>query len=67
MGYLILLAFLLITGWVSYYISKRVFLLLQKNGNKYSREIQILIAIILFLLFVFIAVCLIATNAEMGR
>jgi len=67
MDYIILLVFLLTAGWLSYYISKRVFLLLQKKGNRNARELRLLIGIALFVLICFIAFYLLVVNADMER
>src|SRR4051812_40756259 len=39
---------LFITGWLSYFISHSVYKSLKKNGNRYARLIQVLIAVGIF-------------------
>jgi hypothetical protein len=64
---LIVVAILLIIGWLSYYISKRIFLFVQKKSSRFARPIQIVTGIMIFGFLCCLGLFLFFINFELGR
>lgn len=65
--YIILFSFILIVGWLSYYISKRIFLFVQKKSSRFARPIQIVTGIMIFGFLCCLGLFLFLINFELGR
>lgn len=64
---LIPIAIIIISAWLSYYISKRAHILLQRNAIKYARALVIFLGIIIFGVVTSLAMLVYLYNLMLGR
>ena len=64
---LLLLGFLIITGWVAYYISSSVYKSLKSNHNKNARLIQVILFLVVFAGLTALGFMLLLENVRLER